>query len=92
MKKTPMTTIFNGIFWINVVGILAIITTLVLWPGVDFSDVGVRDKSFLGFVVGALFSCPWLPWRKKGVIKRNMTKKEEYIRFGGIIIGAILTF
>lgn len=92
MKQVPMTTIFNGIFWVNIVGILVVIATLILWPGVDFSDVGVKERSFWEFVVGALFSCPWLPLRKRGLVRPPIAGNEMYARLGGVVAGALQTF
>jgi hypothetical protein len=92
MKPMPMTTAFNVFFGLNIIGLAIFMATVVIWPNVDFSDVGVTGKSFWGYLMGAFFSCPWLPPRKKGVERPEVKGAELYIRLGGVMAGLIQSF
>lgn len=92
MKQVPLTTVFNGIFWLNVVALAVILLALIFMPNVDFDDVGITGRSLLGFAMGAFFACPWLPPRPWGMARLPMGKIETYVRLGGIVAGGIQTF
>lgn len=89
MKQVPLTTVFDGIFWLNVVALAIMLLTIILMPNVDFNDAGITGRSFLGFCMGAFFACPWLPLRPKGTTRSPIGSVESYIRMGGVVAGCI---
>lgn len=92
MKPLSLTTVFNIFFGLNLIGLATSLATVVIWPDIDFSDVGVTGRSFWGYLMGAFFSCPWLPPRKRGVERAEIKGGELYIRLGGVMAGLIQSF